>query len=81
MTMFIEDYKYLMTESPINDHICSIKRPSFHPQRFFSNFMHSKSQNFLDLHISKRNLILHYFVEFSSQKQSNISEKVKKGMV
>ena len=31
-------------------------------------------------HISKWKLILHYFVDFSSRKQSNISEKLKKGM-
>ena len=65
-----------MTELPINEYICNLKSAVLHSK----TFMRSKSQNSLDLHISKWKLTLHYFVEFSSRKQSNISERLKKGM-
>ena len=42
-----------MNELPINEYICAIKRPMFHSEALiFYNFMISKSQNSLDLHIS-----------------------------
>lgn len=42
--------------------------------------MCSKSKKILDLQCSKWRLILHYFVEISRRKQSNISEKTKEGV-